>query len=104
MELIELPANFPHHAPKGYSYEVKEFKRNHIAIWLRHHYQYVYNSDPVSTIWGFYDTKKQQYHAPLNSKRVGDTVAPDKTTPYTAMPLLKLVLDDYRVGRLPLQY
>lgn len=99
---LELPADFPHHPPKGYSYEVKEFKRNYIAIWLRHRYQYVYNSDLVSTIWGFYNTKKQQYHAPISAKRVGDTVAQDQTTPYTAMPLLKLALDECRVGRLPL--
>jgi hypothetical protein len=104
MVRLELPADFPHHAPKGYSYEVKEFKRNHIAIWLRHHYQYVYNSDPVSTIWGFYNTKQRCYCSPVSASKCGDKVALDKTTPYTAMPLLKLALDEYRVGRLPLQY
>lgn len=101
---LELPADFPHHPPEGYSYEVKEFKRNVIAIWLHHHRQYVYNSEPVKTIWGFYNTKQREYHAPKNAKSVGKAIAQDKTTPYTAMPLLKLVLDDYNVGRLPLVY
>ena len=101
---LELPADFPHHAPKGYSYEVKEFKRNVVAIWLRHHCEYVYTKKPVSTIWGFYNTKKCQYHAPKNAKSVGDTIAHEKTSPFTAMPLLKLTLDEYIVARLPLNY
>jgi len=31
--VIELPTDFPHQAPKGYKYEMLEFKRNVIAIW-----------------------------------------------------------------------
>ena len=45
--MIELPCDFPHKPPKGYSYEVKPFKRNMVAIWLRHHYDYSYSSDVV---------------------------------------------------------
>jgi len=85
--MIELPPDFVHTAPDGYSYEVREFKRNVIAIWLRNHSEFSYTSDPVSTIWGFYNSKKLEYYAPINSKTVGDRVAINKTTPYTSMQL-----------------
>ncbi len=88
--VTELPTNFPHEAPKGYSYEAIPFKRNVIAVWLLCHYEFVYNSGNQSrTIWGFYNTKKREYHSPINSKKVGDTVDLNKTTAYTAMPILK---------------
>ena len=43
--------------------------------------------NPHRTIWGFYDTKKQQFHAPINSKKVGKVVDIRDTTPFTAMQL-----------------
>ena len=55
---MNLPDGFPHKAPAGYSYEVRDFKRNVVSIWLQHHASFSYTSDPVYTIWGFYDTKK----------------------------------------------
>jgi len=85
--LIELPCDFPHKPPKGYSYEVYSFKRNMVSIWLRHHYDYSYSSDVVRTIWGFYDNKKGCYYAPINSSKCGDKVEVANTRPYTAMPL-----------------
>ena len=92
--MIELPNDFPHQPPEGYSYEVVSFKRSVLAIWLLSDRRWIYNSGNQSrTIWGFYNTKKRTYHAPINSKRVGDTVDPEKTRAWTAMPLLKLALD-----------
>ena len=85
--MIELPCDFPHKAPKGYSYEVYSFKRNMVSIWLRHHYDYSYSSDVVRTIWGFYDNKKGCYYAPINSSKCGDQVDVNNTTPYSAMQL-----------------
>ena len=82
---MELPADFSHDAPKGYSYEVEDFKRNVISIWLRHHAIYSYSSDPVRTIWGFYNTKKREYLAPINSKKCGSKVSITNTSPYTSM-------------------
>ena len=84
---LELPHDFPHQSPKGYSYEVKVHKRNMVAIWLRHHRVYSYSPDPVYTIWGFYDTKKCEYRSPVNATKPGDKVDLDNTRPYTAMPL-----------------
>ncbi len=86
---------FPHKAPKGYSYEFEtDFKRNITAIWLRHHYRYDYNlGKPVRSIWGFYNSKKRQYFAPINSKTVGDVVDIENTRPYTAMPLNLSILE-----------
>ena len=85
--MIELPLNFPHKAPKGFSYEVESYKSNVIAIWLLHHRKYCYSNDPVRTIWGFYNTRKGCYHAPINSTKHGDQVDISNTRPYTAMQL-----------------
>lgn len=87
--MIELPPSFIHSAPDGFSYNVKQFKKNVVSIWCRHHNQYNYNGgDPVATIWGFYNTKTETYFPPINSKRMGnDPIDIDKTTPYTAMQL-----------------
>ena len=86
--MIELPFNFPHKPPKGYSYEVETFKTNVISIWLRHHKKYVYaEGKSVKSIWGFYNTKKQEYYAPINSKTVGKKVDVNDTRAYTSMPI-----------------
>jgi len=89
MLISETLPDFPHDPPQGYSYEIVQHKRSVIAIWLRHHREYVYNSEPVSTIWGFYDTKKRCYHSPINSKKLGEVVDIAKTRPYTAMQIQK---------------
>ena len=87
---MELPYDFPHQPPKGYTYETVTFKRNMVAIWCCNHTEFIYNSGAVSkTIWGFYDTKRQQYYSPINSKKVGDVVDIADTTPYTSMQILK---------------
>lgn len=87
MNLLELPNDFPHQPPAGYSYEVKEHKRNILAIWLRHHRKYTYSDDDVRTIWGFYNTKTGTYYAPINSTKCGDKVDINNTRSYTAMQL-----------------
>jgi len=88
-----LPTDFPHTAPEGYHYEVSTGRQNYSAIWLCHHRQYVYNPDPVRTIWGYYGGKARCYYAPVSSTKRGSKVDLRDTTPYTAMPLLKLSLD-----------
>jgi hypothetical protein len=93
MNLLELPPDFPHKAPEGYSYYVQEFKRNVVSIWLLHHAIYSYSSDPIYTIWGFvkFKTTKRStthtYHAPINSNKVGKEVCIRDTRPHTAMQL-----------------
>lgn len=85
---MKLPNDFTHQPPEGYSYEVRQYKRNILSIWLCHHYEYNFNGDdPVSTIWGFWDTKKQCYYAPINSTKHGNQVNISNTRPYTAMQL-----------------
>lgn len=79
---------FPHRAPKGYSYEFKPFKRNVISIWICNHSKFNYNDGaPVQSIWGFYNTKEKQYYSPVNSTKCGDKVSISSTTPYSAMQL-----------------
>jgi len=85
--MIELPLSFAHKPPKGYSYEVKDYKRNVISIWLRDHREYSYTNDDVRTIWGFYNTKTAKYYAPINHKKCGDVVDIEDTRDYTAMQL-----------------
>jgi len=79
---------FAHKPPKGYSYEFEQYKRNVVAIWIRNHSQFSYNGGaPVKSIWGFYNSKTREYHAPVNPKKVGDVVNINSTTPYSAMQL-----------------
>ena len=86
--MLELPDDFPHIAPEGYRYEAIQSKTNVISIWTVFERGFTYNDHNESyCIWGFYNTKKQQYHAPINSKKVGDVVDVNRTTPYTAMQL-----------------
>ena len=88
MTQLELPPDFPHEPPKNYTYEVEEFRRNVLRIWCCNHAQFVYNDGAVSkTVWGFYNTKKREYYAPINSKKCGDQVDICDTRPYTAMQL-----------------
>ena len=82
MSLLE----FPHKAPEGMHYEQTDFKRNLIAIWIHYDRRFDYNNgDAVRCIWGFYNTKTRNYHAPINSSKVGDIVSLSQTTPYSAM-------------------
>lgn len=77
-----------HKAPVGYHYERTEFKRNVHAIWIvnQSHFDYCGRSN-IKSIWGFYNSKTKQFHAPVNSKTVGSVVAINKTTPYSAMQM-----------------
>ena len=85
----ELPASFIHEPPKGYRYEVIRKNASIVAIWsVLSNPGFVYNNgSDVRCIWGFYNPKKQQYYAPINSNKVGEPVDFNDTTPYTAMQL-----------------
>ena len=79
-----------HKAPEGYHYERTDFKTNVIAIWIHFDRRFDYNlGDECRCIWGFYNTKTKQFHAPKNSSTVGDVVDLNKTTCYSAMQKLK---------------
>ena len=85
---MKLPSSFTHQPPENFSYEVTDFKRNYLAIWIINHYTFSYNGgNSAKTIWGFYNTKTKQYHAPINSKKCGKVVSFDDTRDYTAMQL-----------------
>ena len=78
----------PHNPPTNYTYETVQFKRDVIAVFLLCHRRFIYNHGaPTRTIWGFYNTKTKQWHAPINSKTVGQPVSLKDTSPYTSMPL-----------------
>ena len=91
---IDLIPQFTHKAPKGYSYEVEEFKRNVFSIWLRCHRQFDYNNGkPTRTIWGFYSYKKCEFYSHVNSNTIGKVVEFRNTRNYTAMPLQQTPLE-----------
>lgn len=91
---VDLIPQFTHKAPKGYSYEIEEFKRNIFSIWLFCDRQFDYNNGkPTRTIWGFYDYKKCQFYSPVNSKEIGKPVDFKNTRDYTAMPLKQTPLE-----------
>ena len=75
-------------------YEQTEFKNNVIAIWIHYDRKFDYNlGDAVRCIWGFYNTKKQCYYAPINSSKQGDQVRIENTTPYSAMQIKQTPLE-----------
>lgn len=85
---------FPHKAPQGYTYEFEEFKSNVFSIWIRNSSVFDYNlGKPVRSIWGFYDSKKRVYSAPINAKTIGAVVGIDNTSPYSAMQLKQTPLE-----------
>lgn len=83
--MIELPPDFPHKAPKGYSYEVTQFKANIIAIWTLNHGTFSYTEKVPKSIWGFYNTKTRFYSSPINSTKCGNSVDIRETSPYSAI-------------------
>jgi hypothetical protein len=85
---------FPHKAPKGYSYEFETHNTRLVAIWMCHSHAYSYaEGRSVRSIWGFYSPKKQEYFAPVNAKTPGKVVSISQTTPYTAMQLKQTPLE-----------
>ena len=85
---------FPHSAPQGYSYEQVPFKANVTAIWIVHSCKYSYtNGRTVRSVWGFYNQKTKCFHAPINSKTVGEKVSIQDTTPYSAMQIKRTPLE-----------
>jgi hypothetical protein len=97
LTISEIP-QFKHSAPEGYSYEIREFKRNVLSIWLHCHHRFDYNmGKPTSTIWGFWDSKKSKFFAPVNSKTMGKEVQFENTRPWTSMPIKQSPLDQFFV-------
>lgn len=79
-----------HIPPQGYHYERTDFKTNVSAIWIvnDNHFDYC-GCSGVKSIWGFYNSKTKQFHAPVNSTKLGSVVDILRTTPYSAMQHLK---------------
>ena len=90
--------DFPHRAPENYSYEYEEFRHNVVRIMLRCHRQFDFNlGKPTATVWGFYNSKRNKYYAPINVKTVGKEIDIKDTRPYTAMKLKQSPLDQFFV-------
>jgi|TARA_B100000035_G_scaffold251095_1_gene220172 hypothetical protein len=86
--MLELPNDFPHEPPTGYRYESICKNSNVVAIWSVYERGFNYNDhNECRCIWGFYNTKKRQYHAPINHTKIGAVVDIESTTPFSAMQL-----------------
>ena len=89
---------FPHKAPKDYSYEFETWNARTVRIMLRCHRQFDYNlGASTATVWGFYNPKKRVYYAPVNAKTIGKQIDIEDTTPYTAMPIKRTGLESFFV-------
>jgi hypothetical protein len=87
---------FPHQAPKEYSYEYQQFNTRTIRIMLHCHRKFDYNlGASTATVWGFYNPKKRVYYAPVNIKTMGKEVDVMDTTPYSAMIPKLTTLEKY---------
>jgi hypothetical protein len=84
---------FPHRAPDGYYYEFEQFNTRLISIWLVHSFPYSYTTKTVRTIWGFFNPKKNEYYAPINSSKVGERVNISQTRNYTSMQIKQTPLE-----------
>ena len=94
LDLNSLLKEMPVKAPKGYHYEVTDFKRNVAAFWLCGGPKYLYNGwKTARTIHSFYNYKKKLWYSPINSKKVGGEVAVEKIRPYSSMPITYKGLD-----------
>ena len=85
--MIELPPDFIHEPPKGYHYEVEQFRHNLHRICIVNDGEFSYTDVAPKSVWGFYNTKTRKYSAPINYSKQGDTVDINQTRPYTAMQL-----------------
>ena len=89
---------FPHKAPKDYSYEFETWNASTVRIMLRCHRKFDYNlGASTATVWGFYSPKKRVYYAPVNAKTIGKEVNIENTTPYSAMPIKQTPLEQFFV-------
>ena len=89
---------FPHNAPKNYSYEFENWNASTVRIMLRCHRKFDYNlGASTATVWGFYKPKKRVYYAPINAKSIGKQVSIENTTPYTAMIPNRTLLEQFFV-------
>jgi len=84
---MKLPADFPHQPPKGFHYEVEQFRRNVCRICIINDGDFSYTDDAPKSVWGFYDTKTGIYSAPINYSKQGDPVDINNTRPYSAMQI-----------------
>jgi len=87
-DLATILSEMPVKPPKGYHYEVEEYRRNIVSFWLCGGPKYIHlDGNSARTIHSFYNYKKNVWYAPINSKKMGDEVAAEDMRPWTAMPL-----------------
>ena len=91
---IDSIPDFTHKNPKGYHYERTDFKTHVSSIWIvnDNHFDYCGRSG-IKSIWGFFNSKTQQFYAPINSKTMGKLVDFKNTSPYSSMQIRRTPLE-----------
>ena len=79
-----------HEPPVGYCYRVEKFKKDIYRIDLVYKGEFIYNNGEESkTVWGFYNLKTDEFHSPVNYKKMGKKVKLRDTTSFSAMKINK---------------
>ena len=65
--MIELPSSFPHKPPKGFHYEVDQFRRNVYRICIVNDGTFSYTDVAPKSVWGFYNQRQESIQRLLTS-------------------------------------
>lgn len=69
-------------------YEVDEFKRDTLRIWICFHNKFIYKEGKSSKcIWGFWKPKTNEFYSPVNSNTVGKRIDFQDTTCWSSMKI-----------------
>ena len=88
MNPLELPPDFIHEPPKGFHYEVDQFRRNVHRICIVNDGTFsILMCGTQVRLGDSINTKTGEYFAPINFSKQGDKVDIKNTRPYSAMQL-----------------
>lgn len=82
--------DFPYYdnPPEGYDYWFEDHTKTITRIWIRNKSRFVHtDGETVSSVWGFYDSRKGTFLSPINAKRPGKPIDIEDTSPFSAMRL-----------------
>ena len=85
--MTELPPDFIHEAPQDLDTEPPSLEQMLLAFGVTILTVIVSMVAIKLAPSGGFTTQKRQYFAPINSRKIGDVVDINSTTPYTAMQL-----------------
>lgn len=77
-----------HEPPKNYKYSIVEIRKNMYRIEIMYQGKMSYNSGKeCKSVWGFYNSKCNEFYAPIHYNKIGKRVNFNETTCYSAMQI-----------------